>query len=78
MKKLFRGQEITNSHNASIIKMWDINKAKKVDDIVNGKNVTKWEDYFISLNTPFITTVQGKQYKIWKEQRAEHVKHNRM
>jgi len=76
----FRDQKITNEYNGFLIKAWDGDEERKVDDIFGPYPAymesvkDRQEEYLMNLKIPFITTIKGSVWTIFKEQKAKHVK----
>ena len=76
----FKGSKITNEYKGDLIRQWENNGSRKVDDIFGPYKpyqltmLKGTEDYLKDLNVPFITTCTNNEYSVWKEQKAEHVR----
>lgn len=80
MTTTFMGETVVSEYKGDKIRNWFLNNTRKVDDIfgpyfIFQKTILeKQEQYLKRLGVPFITTVFNHQYRIWKEQKVEHVK----
>lgn len=76
----FKGFEVVNEHDGDVIRQWDNNGQRKIDDIFGPylsfhvAILQKQEQYLKDLDVPFITTETDEGKYIWKEQKAEHVR----
>jgi hypothetical protein len=76
----FKGLKVSNEFRQFAIRNWDNTGTRKIDDIFGPylpyqlTMLSRQEEYLRALNVPFITTSQDSGYRIWKEQKAEHIR----
>jgi hypothetical protein len=76
----FKGLDVCNEYKGDLVRQWRNTGTRKVDDIFGPYHpyqqvmLRDQEDYLRALDVPFITTTQDSGYRIWKEQKAEHIR----